>query len=292
MKIGWIGLGNMGLPMSLQIIDKSHEKVIGYDISGAAMQKFAASGGIPSESSEQIFESCDLVFLSMPTNGLVRKYIEEALQYMRPDTVVVDTSSITRETVCDLKEQALEKGIGLIDCPISGGVQGAAEGKLSAMCGGDPDVFEKVLPYIRMFASKVIRMGDYGTGYTAKLINNMIVGVEITLIAEAFALALRDGIDLKVLMDAIKDGAAGSQVLNIKGRKMIDEDYSVSSSVKIHLKDQKNCMELADRLGSKTPLLSISTQILEDMASEGHGDTDVAAVINYYKQEVDDNGQI
>ena len=130
-------------------------------------------------------------------------------------------------------------------------------------------------------------MGPLGSGYAAKLINNLIVGGEITLIAEAFGLARRAGVDLTRLMEALSGGAAASPVLTMKGSKMISGDYTASSRVLIHLKDQHNAQEMARALGADIPACDLSTLLLEKLADMGRGNEDVAAVIDLFQSKVD-----
>ena len=282
MNIGMIGLGNMGLPIAKQFLEKSGGTVYGFDVVQAAMDQFAEAGGIAVKDPIDLFKSCDRVFLSLPSNALVQSNLEQAAAHCKPGTVVVDTSSSIPEVICSCARQAAERGVDLVDCPVSGGVDGAKKGTLSAMCGGDEAVVEKVMPLLKTFASKVTHMGPLGSGYTAKLVNNLIVGGEITLIAEAFGLAKKAGMDLRRLKTAISDGAAGSSVLEIKGPKMIQNDFSASSRVLIHLKDQHNAQQMARTLGASIPACDLSTSLLEKMVELGRGDEDIAAVIELF----------
>ena len=184
-RIGWIGLGTMGLPMALRLADKSGCAVHGCDIVPAAMDAFASMGGIPEPDGAALLENSDVVFLSLPGNALVQETLTDAVRRCRRGTAVVDTSSSLPAVIQSCAAQAAARGVELIDCPVSGGAEAAAEGRLSAMCGGSETALARVSPLLACFAARVTHMGSLGSGYAAKLINNLIVGGEITLIAEA-----------------------------------------------------------------------------------------------------------
>lgn len=282
MNIGFIGLGNMGLPMARRLISKSGHPVLGFDVVASSLEKLAAAGGTPVSDTAQLFTQCSTIFLSLPSNALIQSNLEAAVDQCRPGTVIVDTSSSVPSVIQSCAAQATVQGIDLIDCPVSGGVEGAVNGILSAMCGGTVEAVEKAMPLLHILASHITHMGALGSGYTAKLINNLIVGGEITLIAEAFALAQKAGIELPRLLDAIRGGAAGSPVLEMKGSKMIHRDYTASSRALIHLKDQHNAQELARSLGASIPACDLSTSLLEQLVAMGRGNEDVAAVVDLF----------
>ena len=266
-RIGWIGLGTMGLPMALRLADKSGCAVYGCDIVPSAMDAFASMGGIPEPDSAALLENSDVVFLSLPGNALVQETLTDAVRRCRRGPVVVDTSSSLPAVIQSCAAQAAARGVELIDCPVSGGAEAAAEGRLSAMCGGSETALARVSPLLACFAARVTHMGSLGSGYAAKLINNLIVGGEITLIAEALGLARN---------------AASSPVLSLKGGRMISGDYTPSSRVLIHLKDQRNAQELARALGAAIPACDLSTALLGQLADMGRGGEDVAAVIDLF----------
>lgn len=151
-RIGWIGLGTMGLPMALRLADKSGCAVYGCDIVPAAMDAFASMGGIPEPDSAALLENSDVVFLSLPGNALVQETLTDAVRRCRRGTVVVDTSSSLPAVIQSCAAQAAARGVELIDCPVSGGAEAAAEGRLSAMCGGSETALARVSPLLACFA--------------------------------------------------------------------------------------------------------------------------------------------
>lgn len=285
MKLGFIGIGIMGLPIAGNILKKSGLPVLGFDIDSDRCRQFVSVGGNCSKSPEEIFKTCELVFLSLPNNDLVDMYINMAVKYSTSGTKIVDLSSSYPAIIRSYKETADIAGVSLIDCPVSGGEPKAIEGTLSAMCGGKKEDIEAVLPYLKMFNIKVTYMGELGCGYIAKLANNMIVGTEMALIAEAFNFAEKAGINNQVLFEAIRDGGAGSNVMDFKVPHMLDEKRLVSSHLSTHIKDQNNALALAKEIGAYTPLCAIATELMERMEKAGRGSEDVAAIIDIFKHE-------
>ncbi len=284
MNIGFVGLGTMGLPIAVNIIRKSGYKAYGFDVLNRQCDRFAEAGGTVC-SVEDVYKNSDIVFLSLPSNRLVSENLLLAVKNCKPGTVVVDLSSSYPAVIQAVAAEAEKAGIELMDCPISGGEPGAIAGTLAAMCGGEDTVIEKVRPLLEMFCTTVTHMGPLGCGYTAKLANNMIVGVEIAAIAEAFAFAEKAGLNKQKLFDAIHKGGAGSNVLEIKGPKMILHDYEPSSKLLIHMKDQQNALLMGKEIGAAMPVTGLVTEIMEKLASVGRQDEDVVNVLDYFEAE-------
>lgn len=282
MNLGVIGLGNMGLPISERLVRYSNCPVYGFDIVQSSVNQFAEAGGMPLDTAEELFAKCEIVFLSLPSNELVHRNLLLGIEYAKKGSIIIDTSSCTPDVICGCAEKAAERGVEFIDCPVSGGVQGAVDGTLSAMCGGNKMYVARVMPLLQIFAKHVTYMGPLGSGYTTKIINNLIVGGEITLLAEAFGLAQRSGLDPTRVKDAICSGAAGSPVMEIKVPKMIERDFTPSSRVLIHLKDLHNAQSLAKTLHTHVPACDQSVQLLEELVDQGRGNEDVAAAIDLF----------
>lgn len=285
MKIGFVGLGTMGLPMALNLVRKSGCQVVGFDVVERQCQRFREAGGVTVESAEAVFSACDIVFLSLPNNELVQSNLALAMQNCKRGSVVVDTSSSYPAVIQGQAADAEAAGVGLVDCPVSGGEPGAREGTLAAMCGGAEADVERVRPYVEMFASHLTHMGPLGCGYATKLANNMIVGTEIVLIAEALNFAEMAGLDKQRLFEAMRGGAADSSVLQIKAPKMIQKDYTASSRMTLHLKDQHNALQLGQDIGAYTPLCALATELMERMDQEGRGAEDAAAILDLFERE-------
>jgi len=283
MNIGIIGLGTMGMAITRRLIEHTHHSIWGYDVMEAPRQALRQMNCSIAASPEDLLRSCSVVFFSLPTNELVAAYFKQAIEICAPGTIVADLSSSLPEIIRAAEPAANAKDISLLDCPVSGGPQGAEKGTLSVMCGGSAAALESVRPVIQSFAGTVTRVGGLGCGYVAKLANNMIVGAEIVAIAEAMAFAQRGGIEPQLFFDAVRGGAAGGPVLELKGAQMLHPDQAVTSRLNIHLKDQHNALACGARLSAFMPMCTAATDCMDQMEKRGYGSRDAACVIDLFE---------
>ena len=281
--LGYLGLGVMGYGMTGNLIDKSGGPVYGYDPVPALRERFAQRGGRAVDDARTLYETCDLIFMCLPTNAIVQATITEIMETARPGTTIVDMGSTSPYVIQALHAAAVEKGFRLLDSPVSGGEAGANGGTLVIMCGGEREVFDNVKPYLEMMGKTVTYMGPSGCGSTAKVANNMIVGIHLCAMGEAFAFAKKAGLDPKTLFAAIRGGAAQSAVLDAKAPKLLARDFSASARIAVHLKDINNAMEAAARLGVELPLSGIVKEQMDWMDAHGMIDEDQCALAKYYE---------
>lgn len=281
--LGYLGLGVMGYGMTGNLIDKSGGPVYGYDPVPALRERFAQRGGRAVDDARTLYETCDLIFMCLPTNAIVQATITEIMETARPGTTIVDMGSTSPYVIQELHSTAVEKGFRLLDSPVSGGEAGANGGTLVIMCGGEREVFDDVKPYLEMMGKTVTYMGPSGCGSTAKVANNMIVGIHLCAMGEAFAFAKKAGLDPKTLFAAIRGGAAQSAVLDAKAPKLLARDFSASARIAVHLKDINNAMEVAARLGVELPLSGIVKEQMDWMDAHGMIDEDQCALAKYYE---------
>ena len=281
--LGYLGLGVMGYGMTGNLIDKSGGPVYGYDPVPALRERFAQRGGRAVDDARTLYETCDLIFMCLPTNAIVQATITEIMETARPGTTIVDMGSTSPYVIQELHSTAVEKGFRLLDSPVSGGEAGANGGTLVIMCGGEREVFDNVKPYLEMMGKTVTYMGPSGCGSTAKVANNMIVGIHLCAMGEAFAFAKKAGLDPKTLFAAIRGGAAQSAVLDAKAPKLLARDFSASARIAVHLKDINNAMEVAARLGVELPLSGIVKEQMDWMDAHGMIDEDQCALAKYYE---------
>lgn len=280
-KIGFLGLGIMGYWMSSNLLSKSGTEVYGYDPVEASLERFAASGGKKAGSAQELYENCGLIFFCLPTNEIVKSTVLEAIRTARPGTILVDMGSTSPKLVRELHAEANKHDISLLDCPVSGGEQGAKDGTLVIMCGGEADVYQKVRPYLSMMGKTVTYMGGSGNGSTAKVCNNMIVGIHLLAVGETYSFAKKAGLDPALLFEAIKDGFAESAVMTLKVPKILKRDFTPSARIAVHYKDIKNAMELAEHLGVTLPMTDEVKKQMDWMKAEGLIDEDQCALVKY-----------
>lgn len=286
-QIGFLGMGIMGLPMAINMVKKSEQSVMGFDVLEEKRNIFEENGGIPIGNAEEIYSKCDIVFLCLPTNDLVKSSIQGIIDSGKKGAVIVDLSSTAPSIIREMYKKAKENGVRLLDSPVSGGQEGAIAGTLAIMCGGDKEIFEEVNPLLLSIGSSVTYMGSTGCGSVAKLANNMIVGCNIGAVSESFAFAVKAGIDPEVLFNAIKGGFAGSAVMNSKIPKIISRNFEASARIAIHQKDLKNAVHMAEELDVEIPMSKMVLGYMNQMEAEGKVNEDHCAIAKIYEKNMD-----
>lgn len=284
-KIGFIGLGIMGLPMATNLMQKGEFlHVTGFDVSEERRRLFSQAGGTPASSVREICGACGVIFLCLPKNELVESIVAEITAESPAGTIVVDMGSTSPALIKKLYGLAREKGISLLDSPVSGGETGAIAGSLVIMSGGDRETFDKVEPLLERMGATVTYMGGSGNGSATKVVNNMIVGIHLAALGEAFCFAKKAGLDLATLFGAIKGGFAGSAVMDIKALRLISRDYSPSARTAVHKKDLDNAKDLAAHLGVDIPLSMMVLDYMNQLGAMGKADEDHCAVARIYEK--------
>mgnify|MGYP001113554538 CR=1 FL=1 len=278
-KIGFLGMGVMGLPMAKNVVQKCGLP----DVVQQQMDAFREAGGIPVSDPAEIYKACDVILQILPTHPIIRNSVEQAIQYGKPGNVIVDLSSTAPDIILELYQQAKDAGMFLLDSPVSGGETGANGGTLVIMCGGEKEVFDEVRPYLLMMGKTATYMGPSGCGSTAKVANNMMVGIHLCAMGEAFAFAKKAGLDPQTLFDAIKGGFAQSAVMDGKVPKLLSRDFSASARIAVHLKDINNAMDVAAHLGVELPMTEIVKEQMDWMDARGMIDEDQCALAKYYE---------
>lgn len=286
-KIGFIGLGIMGLPMATNLMRKGEPlPVTGFDVSEERRRLFGEAGGIAAHSLKDACRASDVIFLCLPKNEVVEEVVLEIIRERPAGTVVVDMGSTSPALIKKLSVLAGEKGLSLVDSPVSGGETGAIAGSLAIMSGGDKKTFDAVEPYLKRMGATVTYMGGSGNGSTAKVVNNMMVGIHLAALGEAFCFARKAGLDVQTLFEAIRSGFAGSSVMDIKAPRLISRDYSASARTAVHKKDLDNAKDLAELLGVDIPLSMKVLDYMNQLEAIGKIDEDHCAVARIYERDM------
>lgn len=285
-KIGFVGLGTMGLPMSVNLARKSGRPVIGLDVVPERMEALAAAGGGTAADLGDLLSQCDVVFLSLPTDDLMRETVEKIIAMPKPGLVVVDVGSSYPGLVRELHGGMLRAGMHLVDCPVSGGEIAAQKGTLVMMAGGDQDVFESIRALLACMGSRATYMGASGNGSVAKLANNMIVGLHIGAIGEAYAYAVKAGLNPGDLFEAIRGGLADSAVMTLKMPKIISRDMTPSARAEVLQKDLHNAARLAEAMGVDIPLTAMILDGFEQLEAMGKAGEDHCAIFRLYERDM------
>ena len=282
MKIGFLGLGVMGLPMAKNLIKKSGCEVLGFDVAQSRLDEFAAAGGTPVKEQTDIYKQCDIIMQILPTHAIIRKSVEDAVHYGKRGNIIIDLSSTAPDIIQDLYKTVREAGMYLLDSPISGGNPMAIAGTLAIMTGGDKEVFDSVKPLLECMGHPVYTGGS-GSGSVTKLVNNMVAGAYMVVIAEAYAFAAKAGIDLQTTFEATRGGFAGGPVYENKVPKLIKRDFEPGARVAVHRNDILN----AKHFGVDTPMTDVVLRVMDWMNDNGHIDEDQIAMVKYYEDKMD-----
>ena len=286
MKIGFLGLGVMGLPMAKKVVKKSGAAVMGYDVAPTQVNAFRESGGIPVDDPAEIYKSCDVIMQILPTHPTIIHSVEQAIQYGKPGNIIIDLSSTAPDIILELYRKTKDAGMSLLDSPVSGGNPMAAAGTLAIMTGGDREVFEKVQPLLACMGSPIYTGGP-ASGSVTKLVNNMVAGAYLVAMAEGYAFAAKAGIDLQTTFDATRGGFAGGPLYENKIPKLIRRDYEPGARIAVHRKDIINAKHYAHKLGVDTPMTDVVLMVMDWMNDNGHIDEDQIAMVKYYEDKMD-----
>ncbi len=284
-KIGFIGLGIMGKPMSKNLVKAGYEVTV-FDLNGAAVEELAAFGAKAAGSSREAAAGNDIVITMVPNSPQVKEVVlgpNGVLEGIRPGAVVVDMSSINPIASKEICAEVEKHGCEMIDAPVSGGEPKAIDGTLSVMCGGKKEVFDEVKDVLGVMGSSVTYCGGIGAGNTTKLANQIIVAVNIAALSEALMLGKKAGVDPESIYRAIRGGLAGSTVMDAKAPMMLDGNFKPGFRIALHIKDLGNVMEAGHKVGSPLPLTSAVMEMMQWLRAEGLDTLDHSALVKYYE---------
>ncbi len=283
MKVGFIGLGIMGKPMSHNLIKAGHSLVV-YDIVPELVADVAASGATAGKSAMDVAARSDVVITMLPDGAEVEAAVlgpEGALAGAKTGAIFVDMSSISPIVAQKVGTACAAKGVEFLDAPVSGGEPKAIDGTLAIMVGGKQEVFDKILPLFQAMGSGATLTGPVGAGNVTKLANQMMVAVNIAAMGEALVLATKAGLDPEVVFNAVKGGLAGSAVLNAKAPMVIARNFKPGFRIRLHQKDLRNALLAAESMKVSLPFTSLAQQVLMALMNSGRGDLDHSAIATF-----------
>jgi 2-hydroxy-3-oxopropionate reductase len=284
-KIGFIGLGIMGKPMSRNLLKAGYPLVV-YDIVPAAVEEIVGAGAEKGTSPKDVAARTDVIITMLPNSPHVKEVVlgkNGVIEAARPGSILIEMSSIAPLVSRDVAARIAEKRIRMLDAPVSGGEPKAIDGTLSIMVGGNKADFEEFLPLMKALGSSVVLCGEVGAGNVTKLANQIIVAANIAAVSEALVLATKAGVNPDLVYQAIRGGLAGSTVLDAKAPLMMDRKFKPGFRINLHIKDLNNVLDTAREIAAPTPL---STEVMAMMQSlkEELGDSDHSALVRYYEK--------
>lgn len=287
MKIGFVGLGIMGKPMVKNLI-KANKEVLVNDLNKEAEKEVEALGA-KVVSIEEMARDAEVMITMLPNGAIVKSVLysgETAVLNQSEINVkmVIDMSSLTPNESLEISKVLEEKDIQYVDAPVSGGEPLAITGELAVMVGCDEGLLEDIKEVLRPVSGSVVRVGHVGSGSVVKLANQIIVNTNIAALSEAVVLAKKFDIDLTEMHEAIKNGLAGSAVMEAKFPKMIEQDYKPGGTLNINLKDLKNVSSTADTAGLTLPVINQIKEIYKSEVAQGNGLNDHSGIIQYFEK--------
>ena len=291
-KIGFIGLGNMGGPMAANLVRAGHD-VKGFDLVADNVAAFVDAGGKAAETIADAVRDAEIVISMLPAGKHVMTVYEGpdgVLENATPGALLIDCSTIDVATAREIAAKAAEKGFDMLDAPVSGGIMGAQAATLTFMTGASDEAFDRARPVLAQMGKNIIHAGGPGNGQAAKVCNNMLLGISMIGVSEAFNLADKLGLDRQKLFD-ISSTASGqcwslTTYCPVPGpveTSPANNDYKPGFSVAMMLKDLKLSQDAADSTGVDTPLGAHATQLYDAFAEAGNNDVDFSGIIKYLR---------
>lgn len=277
-RAGFIGLGAMGGPMAGHLAAAGRLAVVGNRSRGkaaalaASLQARAAQGAAD-------FASCEAVMLCVGEDRDVLENVDALGQVLAPGSLVIDHSTVSVEAAREAGRRLAERGIGFLDAPVSGGVEGARNGRLSIMVGGDADLLERARPYLSCYAARIAHMGPQGAGQATKAVNQVMVAGINEAVCEALALAEQLGLESDSLLPTLMAGAASNWFLDKRGATMLRSEFAPGFKCAHMAKDLRIAERMAAEGQLRHPLLSQARGDYEALQAQGHGDADTSALI-------------
>ncbi len=290
-RIGFIGLGNMGLPMSLNLRKVGHS-VAGFDVSAAAVEKLVAGGGTAADAIKAAASNVDAVISMLPSGSEVREVYLKAgvLDAITPDTLLIDCSTIDVDSARQVSAAAREKGLAMLDAPVSGGVAGAQAATLTFMVGGTEQAFARAKPLLEAMGKTIVHAGPSGNGQAAKICNNMVLGISMIAVSEAFVLAERLGLDAQKLFEISSKSSGQCWSLTsycpVPGpvpTSPANRDYQPGFTAAMKLKDLRLAQEAARSAGASTPLGAEAAALYGLFVGNGFGGRDFSGIIRFLR---------
>jgi len=272
-KVGFIGLGIMGRGMTRNLLKGGFEVYV-WNRTASRMDELVTEGAKATKSPADLASQCPIIITCVSDTPDVEQVILGeigVINGIKEGALVIDMSTISPSATRRIAEKLKEKGVHMLDAPISGGSEGAARGTLSIMVGGEEAQFQRAMPYFQAMGKTMTHIGDHGTGQMVKLVNQILVVVNMLAVSEALMFARAGGLDLKKTLDAVSGGAAGSWMLSNRGSQAIVRDFRPGFTIDLQQKDLRLVLEAADELGIPAITTSLIFNMYRTLQAQGLG---------------------
>ena len=284
-QVGFIGLGVMGRGMATNLVRAGLPLLVNDMVEAAC--NYMAEQGAEVVSQQELAKRSSIIMLSLPNGNIVRTVIfgEDGLAaHIRPGSIICDVSSVKPAEVKEFSEKLEAIGCAYVDAPVSGGSGRAASGELSIMMGGTDDQYKRLLPVFRIIGKESYHVGSVGSGSKTKLVNQIVVTMNVSILGEAFAFAEKAGLNLKKVIEVIMAGSGESFMLRSRSEKILKRDFVPGGTINIHTKDIRNVLSTAEELGITLPMTETMLGVLEQQIEEGNGQLDSSSLILHYEK--------
>ncbi|MGE8533942.1 3-hydroxyisobutyrate dehydrogenase [Chryseobacterium sp.] len=292
-NIAFIGLGNMGGPMAINLIKKGHH-VVGFDLSEKALKILVSEGGKAAGSAVAASEDADVVISMLPSGKHVADlYSEDFINSLKPNTLLIDSSTIDAVTARTVAELAVSKGCRMIDAPVSGGTAGAQAGTLTFIVGGKQDDYEKARPILKCMGQNIFHAGESGAGQVAKICNNMLLAIHMIGTSEAINLGVKHGLNPQVLSEIMQKSSGKNWSLDVYNpypgvmeNAPASRNYSGGFAVDLMTKDLGLAAEAGLETKTSTPLGNTALNLYRMWSESGNGKTDFSSIIQFLNRDL------
>jgi len=278
MKVGFIGLGAMGSGMAKNLAKAGHQTLV-WNRTFAKAEALAQETHITAvHSLAELATQVELIFICISADADVLEVIDSLLAYIKPGTVIVDSSTISSLTAKKAAELLTAQQAHYLDAPVSGGVEGAQKGSLAMMVGGDEAILTKVMPFLNSMCSRIIYMGATGAGQGTKAVNQIMAAGINQAVTEALAFAQAEGLPMEKVIDVVSKGAAGNWFLDNRGLSMAQNKYDIGFKLKLHHKDLKICQSMGKANLADLSLVEKTVDDYEQLMAMGFSEEDISAL--------------
>ncbi|NOT13337.1 MAG: NAD(P)-dependent oxidoreductase [Methylococcaceae bacterium] len=278
MKVGMIGLGAMGMGMARNVAKSGYLTGV-YNRTVNKAQSLAEELNVKSyQEPEALAAEVSIILICVSADQDVLDMVTAITKTIKPGSVVVDMSTVSSATALKAAEMLSAYQVDFLDAPVSGGVEGAKNGALAMMVGGEPNILENVKPILASMAARIMHMGEIGAGQATKAVNQIMCAGINQAVTEALAFAQIQGLPMDKVIDVISGGASGNWFLQHRGLTMTNESFAPGFKLALHHKDLKICQAMADTQGVALPLADLTVTAYEQLMAEGYGDEDISAL--------------
>ncbi len=277
MKTAFVGLGAMGWPMALNL-HKAHLLTAVYNRSYAKADALAKETGCRAAKNLSDLADCEAVVLCVTADADVLAVVDALATTLKPGSLVMDCSTVSAETAREAAKRLKVRGIEFLDCPVSGGTEGAKHGTLAIMCGGEPAAFERAQPVLQALGKRLALMGPAGAGQATKAVNQIMVAGIAQAVTEAMAFAEAQGLSLDKVIEVVGSGAAASWFLTNRGPNMLRMQFPLGFKVSLHQKDLGIVQAMAAAQGVQLPVVEMTRVHYRRLIETGSGDEDISSL--------------